>query len=161
MNAPTSESTSGLGFEVDRDHVGWLTFDRPDSSVNTLTPLLMQELDALLSQLEIHLPGRPAGAPEEVVQLRERDDVNVLFVLIDTLRADHLSAYGYERETTPRITELLAQRGLNHLEVMDHRAHVHLGDAAAGHDVDLVAHPGQGEDGVEVFHFHHFVNQES
>ena len=52
MNAPTSESTSGLGFEVDRDHVGWLTFDRPDSSVNTLTPLLMQELDALLSQLE-------------------------------------------------------------------------------------------------------------
>lgn len=52
MNAPTSESTSGLGFEVDRDHVGWLTFDRPGSSVNMLTPLLMQELDALLSQLE-------------------------------------------------------------------------------------------------------------
>jgi 3-hydroxyacyl-CoA dehydrogenase/enoyl-CoA hydratase/3-hydroxybutyryl-CoA epimerase len=52
MNAPTSESTSGLGFEVDRDHVGWLTFDRPDASTNLLTPALMQELDALLSQLE-------------------------------------------------------------------------------------------------------------
>jgi len=52
MNAPTSESTSGLGFEVDRDHVGWLTFDRPDASTNLLTPTLMQELDALLSQLE-------------------------------------------------------------------------------------------------------------
>ena len=52
MNAPTSESTSGLGFEVDRDHVGWLTFDRPDSAVNVFTPRLMRDLDALLSQLE-------------------------------------------------------------------------------------------------------------
>jgi 3-hydroxyacyl-CoA dehydrogenase/enoyl-CoA hydratase/3-hydroxybutyryl-CoA epimerase len=52
MNGPTSESTAGLGFDVDHDHVGWLTFDRPDSSVNTLTPALMQEFDALLSQLE-------------------------------------------------------------------------------------------------------------
>jgi 3-hydroxyacyl-CoA dehydrogenase/enoyl-CoA hydratase/3-hydroxybutyryl-CoA epimerase len=52
MNGPTSESTSGLAFEVDRDHVGWLTFDRPDASTNLLTPELMQELDALLSQLE-------------------------------------------------------------------------------------------------------------
>ena len=52
MNGPTSESMAGLGFEVDRDHVGWLTFDRPGSSVNVLTPRLMQELDALLSQLE-------------------------------------------------------------------------------------------------------------
>ncbi len=52
MNAPTAESTSNLSFEVDRDHVGWLTFDRRGSSVNVLTPTLMQELDALLSQLE-------------------------------------------------------------------------------------------------------------
>lgn len=52
MNAPVSESTTGIGFDVDRDHVGWLTFDRPGSSVNVLTPPLMQELDALLSQLE-------------------------------------------------------------------------------------------------------------
>ena len=52
MNGPTSESKAGLSFEVDRDHVGWLTFDRPGSSVNVLTPPLMQELDALLSQLE-------------------------------------------------------------------------------------------------------------
>lgn len=52
MNAPTSESASGLSFEVDRDHYGWLTFDRPDASVNILTAPLMRELDALLSQLE-------------------------------------------------------------------------------------------------------------
>lgn len=51
MNTSTDPET-GLAFEVDRDHVGWITFDRPDSSVNVLTPSLMQELDALLSQLE-------------------------------------------------------------------------------------------------------------
>ena len=28
---------------------------------------------------------------------------NVLFILIDTLRADHLSTYGYERETSPTL----------------------------------------------------------
>lgn len=31
---------------------------------------------------------------------------NVLFVLVDTLRADHLSTYGYGRETSPRIDAL-------------------------------------------------------
>lgn len=36
---------------------------------------------------------------------------NVLFVLIDTLRADHLDAYGYERETAPFLAEI-ARRGV-------------------------------------------------
>ena len=31
---------------------------------------------------------------------------NLLLISIDTLRADHLSAYGYERETSPHIDEL-------------------------------------------------------
>ncbi len=30
---------------------------------------------------------------------------NVLFYVVDTTRADHLSAYGYERETTPRLEQ--------------------------------------------------------
>ncbi len=37
--------------------------------------------------------------------------VNVLLVVLDTVRADHLSVYGYERETTPRL-ERLAARGV-------------------------------------------------
>ncbi|MBW2293887.1 MAG: sulfatase [Deltaproteobacteria bacterium] len=36
------------------------------------------------------------------------DDLNLLFVLIDTLRADRLSAYGYDRETSPNIDALAA-----------------------------------------------------
>ena len=35
-------------------------------------------------------------------------DLNILFVTIDTLRADHLSCYGYGRPTSPRIDELAA-----------------------------------------------------
>ncbi|QDV04546.1 Choline-sulfatase [Planctomycetes bacterium Poly30] len=38
---------------------------------------------------------------------------NVLLIVIDTLRADHLSTYGYERETSPRLTEL-ASEGLRY-----------------------------------------------
>lgn len=33
-------------------------------------------------------------------------DCNVILILIDTLRADHLGCYGYERETSPNIDNL-------------------------------------------------------
>lgn len=36
---------------------------------------------------------------------------NVLFVLIDTLRADHLTPYGYERDTSPEIAHWMAEGG--------------------------------------------------
>lgn len=36
---------------------------------------------------------------------------NVVIILIDTLRADHCSVYGYKRETTPHMTRI-AQSGL-------------------------------------------------
>ena len=34
---------------------------------------------------------------------------NVVFVVMDTLRADRLSTYGYTRETSPRLSELAAR----------------------------------------------------
>ena len=37
------------------------------------------------------------------------DPVNVVIVMVDTLRADHMSAYGYERETTPFISKFASQ----------------------------------------------------
>lgn len=40
---------------------------------------------------------------------REAQRPNVVLVTIDTLRADHLSAYGYERETTPMLNAWLAE----------------------------------------------------
>jgi len=49
---------------------------------------------------------RQVGAIDRVHELRDRDDVNVLFLLIDTLRSDRLSSYGYERETSPFLDQL-------------------------------------------------------
>lgn len=43
------------------------------------------------------LPALPAGTP------------NVLVVVLDTVRADHVSAYGYRRPTTPTIDRLAAE----------------------------------------------------
>src|SRR5262249_52096907 len=48
-----------------------------------------------LSQLPVSLPGAP----------------NVLLIVVDTLRADHLSVYGYARPTSPNI-DRLAGNGL-------------------------------------------------
>ncbi|MFG0317600.1 MAG: sulfatase-like hydrolase/transferase [Planctomycetota bacterium JB042] len=44
----------------------------------------------------------PASSPPEAPAARK----NVLFVLIDTLRSDHLESYGYARETSPFLTSL-------------------------------------------------------
>ena len=37
------------------------------------------------------------------------EPVNVVIVMVDTLRADHMTAYGYERETTPFFNEFASQ----------------------------------------------------
>ena len=53
----------------------------------------------------------PASPEPEVAQAERGDPVHVLFIVIDTLRADHLSCYGYWRETSPNI-DSLAKRGV-------------------------------------------------
>ncbi|MFO0688167.1 MAG: sulfatase [Myxococcota bacterium] len=70
-----------------------------------------------LTQFRIRPDERPIGKPEEIARLAQRDDLNVVFLLIDTLRADRLGAYGYERPTSPTIDQL-AKTGIrfaNHL----------------------------------------------
>jgi arylsulfatase A-like enzyme/Flp pilus assembly protein TadD len=52
-----------------------------------------------LERLRGQLPRR-AASPEAP---------NVLLIVIDTLRADHLSSYGYHRKTTPRIDALASE----------------------------------------------------
>ncbi len=63
---------------------------------------------ALAMQIEVRMDARPMGGPQDIVALAQREDLNILFVLIDTLRADRLSAYGYNRETSPNIDALAA-----------------------------------------------------
>jgi arylsulfatase A-like enzyme len=55
--------------------------------------------------------SRPVGDMADLAALQERDDINVLFILIDTLRADRLSVYGYDRETSPAL-DYLANTGI-------------------------------------------------
>jgi len=40
------------------------------------------------------------------MRLRDRSDLNVLFILVDTLRAERLGSYGYERDTSPVLDQL-------------------------------------------------------
>jgi arylsulfatase A-like enzyme len=55
-------------------------------------------------------PRRP-GTIEDISHLSERDDINVLFILVDTLRAHRLGSYGYSRDTSPTFN-YLAHTGL-------------------------------------------------
>jgi arylsulfatase A-like enzyme len=51
---------------------------------------------------------RPRGTLEDVLALRSRSDLSVLFILVDTLRADRLGTYGYARDTSPNLDALAA-----------------------------------------------------
>ncbi|MBK7948513.1 MAG: sulfatase [Deltaproteobacteria bacterium] len=54
---------------------------------------------------------RPVGTIDQIDALRERKDLNVLFILTDTLRAGRLHAYGYSRETSPTF-DYMAETGV-------------------------------------------------
>jgi arylsulfatase A-like enzyme len=57
-------------------------------------------------QFDLRIPSRPRGATRDLALLRTRGDLNVVFILVDTLRADRMSLYGYGRPTTPVIDDL-------------------------------------------------------
>jgi arylsulfatase len=52
-----------------------------------------------------------AWGPVRLSSPAERERPNVLFILVDTLRHDHLTPYGYKRETSPEIARVLAKQG--------------------------------------------------
>jgi arylsulfatase A-like enzyme len=56
------------------------------------------------------LDARPVGDAAAIASLAQ-ERPNLLFILVDTLRAEHLSAYGYARETSPFLARL-AERGI-------------------------------------------------
>ena len=64
----------------------------------------------LILFLDVDLPGDPRslGTVADIEALADRDDLNVLFILVDTLRAHHLGSYGYERDTSPTIDSMAA-----------------------------------------------------
>ena len=70
----------------------------------TLLPagLLLSHPPARIGAVAVVGDGRPLPAP---------DAPNLVLIVLDTLRADHLSCMGYERPTTPQL-DALAARGM-------------------------------------------------
>ncbi len=66
---------------------------------------------AVATQIEVRPPARPVGGASDLLGLRDRRDLNLVFVLVDTLRADRLGSYGYARETSPNF-DALAREGV-------------------------------------------------
>jgi arylsulfatase A-like enzyme len=66
-----------------------------------LAALLLAGLVVAL-QVRVRFPSRPVGSIEALSEPRQRP-LNVVFILVDTLRADHVGSYGYERNTTPLL----------------------------------------------------------
>ena len=63
---------------------------------------------AVSTVVDVRLPARSEAPASEIASLPARGDLSVLFVLIDTLRADRLGAYGYGRPTSPTLDRLAA-----------------------------------------------------
>ncbi len=62
-------------------------------------PLTQQEIDDWHREYtSLHLPPDPSAKR-----------LNVIYVFVDALRADHLSAYGYGRKTSPNLDKLAAR----------------------------------------------------
>ena len=53
----------------------------------------------------------PASANNRAEPAPPRSSPNIVFIVLDTVRADHLSSYGYSRATTPNL-DRLARRGV-------------------------------------------------
>ena len=53
----------------------------------------------------------PGGAGVKAASAEDARAPNIIFIVLDTVRADHLSAYGYQRPTTPNL-DRLARRGV-------------------------------------------------
>ncbi|HMB67779.1 MAG TPA: sulfatase, partial [bacterium] len=96
---------------------------RSRSQVPTVLTTLTVLLAAILLDHTAHVlaPQPPPAADDEP------DRPNVLMIIMDTVRADHLSLYGYERETSP------------HLEELARRATVYRRSVASG-DMTLTTH---------------------
>jgi len=62
----------------------------------------LRDADGEPDEMDAVLLGDPRIEPTQ----GEVPGLNVLLIGVDTLRADHLSAFGYERETTPHLSAL-------------------------------------------------------
>jgi arylsulfatase A-like enzyme len=65
----------------------------------------------LALSIRIEIDSRETASVEAIAELPARQDLNVIFILVDTLRAERLGCYGYERDTSQNIDKL-AETGI-------------------------------------------------
>jgi len=81
------------------------------SRMGAVAAILVLVVVYLVTQVEVRRDPRSVGDVGDVRGLAERDDLNLVMILVDTLRADRLGAYGYERDTSPYV-DYLAETGV-------------------------------------------------
>lgn len=64
---------------------------------------------ATISTLEMPAAPIAASAPPAAPSEEKQGDYNIILISIDSLRADHVGCYGYERNTTPTMDRVAAQ----------------------------------------------------
>jgi arylsulfatase A-like enzyme len=82
------------------------TAERRAAGLTRLVRRTLPWLLALVVALGALAELRPRGGAPEAAPPAGAPDV--LFIVLDTLRADHLGSYGYQRPTTPRLDALAA-----------------------------------------------------
>jgi len=116
----------GTTFRVSERSSGRVLFERDVEPLETgwsdefavdLPPSPQADTELQLTTVAPDLQGPTAGLPAwGSLHIVERDDreppMNVVFICIDTLRADHLATYGYHRQTSPEIDRWAERLGV-------------------------------------------------
>lgn len=84
-----------------------------------------------------------------VLEIDRGDDRNLVLVSLDTLRADHLSGFGYARETSPRIDRELIDRGTTFRDVSSTFPQTDASHLSLFTGLYAGAQPGRGRLGAE------------
>lgn len=87
-----------------------ISFDREDPGIWSGEPLSNLFLDYIpMFEFDPSIPSLESMASNIRRNSQPRDDVsdpNIVIIMVDALRADHLKAYGYQRDTTPFLSGL-------------------------------------------------------
>jgi len=114
----TAAGSDGARIVVEIDHEGQTTeVLGANVAVRKFTPRRVDLSRWAGKEVTLRVRTESAGTPtfdyvflaEPVVASRLADPVRVVMVFIDTLRPDHMSLYGYERDTTAAIDGLGAE----------------------------------------------------
>lgn len=71
--------------------------------------LVIVSAGAIASSIALPLPGRNQVVTASAGPAPERQGPNLILIVLDTLRADHMGMYGYERDITPWLDEFASK----------------------------------------------------